>query len=66
MCRIIDAFDEDLTAEIRGIAEGPRSFEDIGALNSRTEIMFKEVRGFSTENAPRGPPPRRRRFPGTP
>jgi hypothetical protein len=29
-------------AEIRGIAEGPRSFEDIVALNSRTEIMFKE------------------------
>jgi len=43
MCRIIDAFDEDLMAEIRGIAEGPgRSFEDIVALNSRTEIMFKE------------------------
>jgi isopenicillin-N N-acyltransferase like protein len=41
--RIIDAFDEDLMAETRGIAEGSgRSLEEIVALNSRTEIMFKE------------------------
>src|ERR1700683_1219882 len=41
--RIIGAFDEDLITEIRGIAEGSgKSLEEIVALNSRTEIMFKE------------------------
>jgi isopenicillin-N N-acyltransferase like protein len=41
--RLIGAFDEDLMTEIRGIAEGSgRSLEEIVALNSRTEIMFRE------------------------
>jgi isopenicillin-N N-acyltransferase like protein len=40
---IIGAFDEDVMTEIRGIAEGSgKSLEEIVALNSRTEIMFKE------------------------
>ncbi|HVB78419.1 MAG TPA: C45 family peptidase [Candidatus Binataceae bacterium] len=40
--RIIGAFDEDLLTEIRGIAKGSgKSLEEIVALNSRTEIMFK-------------------------
>jgi isopenicillin-N N-acyltransferase-like protein len=41
--RIIGAFDEDLMNEMRGIAEGSgASLEEIVALNSRTEIMFRE------------------------
>jgi isopenicillin-N N-acyltransferase-like protein len=41
--RLIGAFDEELMTEIRGIAEGSgRSLEEIVALNSRTEIMFRE------------------------
>ena len=41
--RLIGAFDEDLMTEIRGIAKGSgRSLEEIVALNSRTEIMFRE------------------------
>lgn len=41
--RLIGAFDEDLMTEMRGIAEGSgKSLEEIVALNSRTEIMFRE------------------------
>jgi len=40
---IIEKFDRELMQEIRGIADGSRCrLEDIVALNSRTEIMFKE------------------------
>jgi isopenicillin-N N-acyltransferase-like protein len=40
---VIQAFDPAILEEIRGIAEGARSeFEEILALNARTELMFPE------------------------
>ena len=40
---VVQAFDPAILEEIRGIAEGARSeFEEILALNARTELMFPE------------------------